>query len=76
MDKDYRIVVYVELPRGCGCAEETIDLVKRWGFSEEEATDFIANGCTGNQEIEDAVADHAREMISHGCFAPGRGQAR
>lgn len=41
--------------------EEVIDLVEDFGFDEEEARDFIANGFCNN-EIEQCLQEHALQM--------------
>jgi hypothetical protein len=75
---DYRITVWASIRRTNGDAKETIDLVNDWNFSEEQAAAYIANGCAGDEELGEAVAEHARFLIGYeyGAFPAGEGGIR
>lgn len=62
--KGYRMTVWASINMQGGNAEETIDLVEDLGFEEESAREFIEAGGEGNKEIEDALAEYAREIIN------------
>jgi hypothetical protein len=75
---DYRITVWASTRRINSDAKETINLVNDWSIPEEQAAAYIADECGGDEEIDEMVAEHARNLIGYefGACLPGEGGLR
>ena len=58
----YKITVWAESNLQGGSWEETIDLVEDFGLSEEQAANYIAIGCYGDDAIDAMVREQAIEQ--------------